>query len=265
MIASAAKDPEPLAVQAPASILRTMGLTKVYAGTSQPALDELDLTVHQGEIFGLLGPNGAGKTTAISIMSTLLRPTAGKVVICGLDTTRDADRIRALIGVVPQHIALFDRLTVKENLTYFGKLYGLKGGPLKAAVKTGLEIAGLAERADDQVKTFSGGMQRRANLAAGILHRPKLLFLDEPTVGIDAHSRNMIFETLARLKEDGTTMVYTTHYMEEAQQLCHRIAIIDRGSLVAQGRSERLIKQHPGCCDLGELFLRLTGRQLRDG
>ena len=246
------------------AILEVRGLTKVYRGAAAAALSELDLSVREGELFGLLGPNGAGKTTAISVLSTLLRPTAGRVTLCGLDIQRQARGVRSMIGVVPQHIALFDRLTARENLTYFGRIYGLTGRRLKEAVQAGLEVAGLIDRADEQVKTFSGGMKRRANLAAGMLHRPKLLFLDEPTVGVDAQSRNLIFENLGKLRQQGTTMVYTTHYMEEASQLCSRIAVIDQGRRVALGRPAELVQAHPDCRDLGDLFLRLTGKQLRD-
>lgn len=247
------------------TVLRAHRLTKIYSGNPRPALDGLDLTVNSSEIFGLLGPNGAGKTTAISVMSTLLRPSAGQVEICGIDSMRNPHAIRSRIGFVPQHIALFDRLTTRENLTYFGRIYGLKGGRLKQAVQAGLEMAGLSDRADEPVHTFSGGMKRRVNIAAGILHRPSLMFLDEPTVGIDAQSRNLIFESLINLKNQGTAMIYTTHYMEEAEQLCSRIAIIDQGRLIAQGRPARLVSRYRNCANLGDLFLRLTGRNLRDG
>lgn len=250
--------------QASDLVLQVSGLTKIYRRASTPALTALDLSVRNGEIFGLLGPNGAGKTTAISVMSTLLKPSSGQVLICGLDAFRYPKQVRHRIGVVPQHIALFDTLTALENLIYFGRLYGLRGVALKMAVRSGLDLAGVTDRADDAIYTYSDGMKRRVNLAAGILHRPRLLFLDEPTVGIDAQSRNRILEHLMLLKKQGITMIYTTHYMEEAQQICTRLAIIDKGSVVAQDHTDRLLQQHPDCRDLGELFLKLTGRQLRD-
>jgi ABC-2 type transport system ATP-binding protein len=245
-------------------VLQVSGLVKTYAGAVVPALDGLSLEVHRGEMLGLLGPNGAGKTTAIGIMNTLLRPTAGQVMICGIDAVRHPNRVRALFGSVPQEIALFERLSAAENLAYFGRMHGLKGGRLKTAVEQGLHVAGLTARADEPVGTFSGGMKRRANLVAGILHQPPLLFLDEPTVGIDAQSRNLIMESLMVLRDQGTAMVYTTHYMEEARQLCSRVAIIDHGRRLALGNPQALIDQSPGCKDLGDLYLRLTGRQLRD-
>jgi ABC-2 type transport system ATP-binding protein len=245
-------------------VLAVRGLSKTYAGGAAPALDGLDLTVQRGEIVGLLGPNGAGKTTAISMMSTLLRPTTGRVSICGTDAVAHPDRARRYFGTVPQEIALFDRLTAAENLSYFGRMYGLRGAGLKAAVREGLRLAGLTARADEPVGTFSGGMKRRANLAAGILHHPPLLFLDEPTVGIDAQSRHLIMESLIQLRETGVAMVYTTHYMEEARQLFSRVAIIDHGRRLALDSPDALLRQHPGCTDLDDLFLSLTGKQLRD-
>ncbi|MFZ1983416.1 MAG: ABC transporter ATP-binding protein [Desulfatitalea sp.] len=257
-------NPDTLSEREPEPALQISGLTQIYDGAAKPALQALDLTVQYGEIFGLLGPNGAGKTTAISVMSTLLAPTSGCVRICGLDVLHDPQKVRRHIGVVPQDIALFDTLSASENLTYFGRLYGLKGDALKVAVRMGLEVAGLTERSREYVKNFSGGMKRRLNMAIGILHQPRILFLDEPTVGIDAQSRNRILEKLLGLNAQGVTMIYTTHYMEEAQRLCRRLAIIDQGAVVAQGYTQQLIQAHPECKDLDALFLKLTGHQLRD-
>lgn len=245
-------------------MLKISGLTQIYKGAMAPAVSSLELTVEKGEIFGLLGPNGAGKTTAISVMSTLRKPSSGNVQICGIDAIRHPWQVRRHIGVVPQDIALFDALTASENLFYFGRLYGLRGKTLHSAVALGLDVAGISGRAKDPVKTFSGGMKRRLNLAAGILHQPHLLFLDEPTVGIDAQSRNLILEKLLWLQQQGTTMVYTTHYMEEAERICSQLAIIDHGILVALASPQQLMAEHSECTDLGELFLKLTGRQLRD-
>ena len=240
------------------------GLVKIYKGSSDSALSGLDISVNYGEIFGLLGPNGAGKTTAISIMSTLLQPTSGSVIICGIDAIKQPNRIKKLIGLVPQDIALYANLTVRENLRYFGRICGLKGQVLKDRIADCLEMVGLEKRADQLIFTFSGGMKRRANLAAGILHQPRILFLDEPTVGIDAQSRNMILEKLSLLKETGTTMIYTTHYMDEAEQLCDCVAIIDEGHIIAEGSPKQLISRAPGHAGLKDLFLALTGKRLRD-
>jgi len=239
-------------------------LVKIYKGASGPALSGLNFAAHTGEIFGLLGPNGAGKTTAISILSTLLRPTRGSVSICGIDALKHPGRIKGLIGLVPQNIALYTGLTARENLRYFGKICGLKGNALSDRIGACLELAGLENRADQRVSTYSGGMKRRANLAAGIINNPRLLFLDEPTVGIDAQSRNMILEKLSLLKNNGTTLIYTTHYMDEAEQLCGRIAIMDEGHIIAEGSPQALVKRPPGHSGLGDLFLALTGKNLRD-
>ncbi len=248
----------------PPLLLEARGLRKSYRQSTFPALDGVDLTVHKGEILGLLGPNGAGKTTAISVMTSLLRPDEGTVFICGLDLFKQPRRGKAAFGLVPQDIALYPRLTAKENLHYFGRLCGLGGGLLSKRIEKCLKVTGLENRADQRIETFSGGMKRRANLAAGILHAPPLLFLDEPTVGIDAQSRNMILEKLALLRDQGMGMLYTTHYMEEAEYLCSQVAIIDEGRIVDRGSPKQLLDQHPECRNLGDLFLHLTGRQLRD-
>ncbi|MBU0729368.1 MAG: ABC transporter ATP-binding protein [Proteobacteria bacterium] len=239
-------------------------ITKQYKGAPRPALAGLDIAIRQGEIFGLLGPNGAGKTTAISIMSTLLRPDSGTVSICGVDALAHPGKVRNLISLVPQHIALYLELTARENLNYFGRLFGLKGSDLKIQVEEALVMVGLENRADQQIYTYSGGMKRRANLAVGVLNRPRVLFLDEPTVGIDAQSRNLILEKLQHLRDSGTTMVYTTHYMEEAQALCSSVLVIDQGQMVACGRPTELIDQQPDCANLEDLFFHLTGKNLRD-
>ena len=249
---------------APARALEVRQLVKIYRGATRPALDGLDVVIEPGEVFGLLGPNGAGKTTAISILCTLLKPTSGSLSIFGVDVLRQPARVRRLIGLVPQEIALYPMLSARENLAYFGRLHGLRGDELRERVDTCLELVSLQDHADRRVAGFSGGMKRRANLAVGILHRPRLLFLDEPTVGIDAQSRHMILENLGRLRETGMTMVYTTHYMEEAQQLCDRIAIVDAGRVIAEGSPRELIAGVADCGNLEALFLHLTGRQLRD-
>jgi ABC-2 type transport system ATP-binding protein len=247
---------QPLALQA-------SGLVKLYKGSDRPALDGFDIKIGVGDIFGLLGPNGAGKTTAISIMSTLLRPSDGSVTIFGADTRQQVGKVKEMIGLVPQEIALYRQLTGRENLRYFGSLYGLKGRMLTTRIDECLDFVGLLPKADQLVEAYSGGMKRRVNLAVGILHKPKLLFLDEPTVGIDAQSRDMILTRLAALNEAGTTMVYTTHYMEEAERICSEVAIMDNGRVLYQGKPEELMK-NGGHATLQDMFFSLTGRSLRD-
>ncbi|GAB4554887.1 MAG: ABC transporter ATP-binding protein [Geothermobacteraceae bacterium] len=235
-----------------------------YPMAQTPAVDGLSFQVREGEIYGLLGPNGAGKSTTISILCTLLKSTAGKVQIGGLDLPDKSPQVRSMIGLVPQQIALYPELSARENLYYFGRLHGLRGATLKARVEHCLALVGLQDAADRRVSQYSGGMARRANLAAGIVHAPQLLFLDEPTVGIDAQSRRMILENLLKLNRDGITMVYITHYMEEVQQLCTRVAIMDKGRLLIEGKPAALLETYPDCHSLEELFLKLTGRHLRD-
>jgi ABC-2 type transport system ATP-binding protein len=248
----------------PGDVLRVSGLVKVYRGASTPALDGLDFTVREGEIFGLLGPNGAGKTTAISIICTLLRPTSGGVTLCSVDTARFPARARRLFGLAPQDIALYPSLTARENLRFFGSLYGLKDRDLRRRIDECLSTVGLLDSGKCRIDAFSGGMKRRANLAAAILHSPRVLLLDEPTVGIDAQSRGLILENLKKLRDAGTTIVYTTHYMEEAETLCSRVAVMDRGKILAEGPPRELVSGMDGCSNLEDAFLRLTGRQLRD-
>lgn len=246
------------------SALVVENITKYYATPSKPAVDNLNLEIRQGELFGLLGPNGAGKTTTISILSTILQPNSGAVAICGINGLAHPMQARTLIGLVPQEIALYPELTVWENLAFFARLYGLTGSALNTGIANALHIVGLEDKAHERVATFSGGMKRRANLAAGMVHSPKVLFLDEPTAGIDAQSRQLILKRLREVKQSGVTMVYTTHYMEEAEALCDRVAIMDRGRILAKGAPLELIAQTPLCQNLGELFLTLTGRDLRD-
>ncbi len=239
-------------------------LVKVYRRGGQPALNGFSVSIAEGGVLGLLGPNGAGKTTAISIMTTLLLPTSGEMILCGVDVMKQPREARRMIGLVPQEIALYPSLTGRENLRYFGRLHGLRGKALEGRIGECLRMVGLGESADRPVATYSGGMKRRANLAAGVLHEPRVLFLDEPTVGIDAQSRNMILENLLRLNREGMTMVYTTHYMEEARQLCTHLAIVDAGRVLTEGPPEALVAGAEGCSNLEELFLRLTGKHLRD-
>jgi ABC-2 type transport system ATP-binding protein len=239
-------------------------LNKQYKGATHPALNGLSLKIRPGEIFGLLGPNGAGKTTAVSILSTILPVASGNVTICGINIFHHPMRARRLIGLVPQEIALYPELTARENLAFFGRLYGLRGKQLNTRIEMSLQAVGLETKAQQKISTYSGGMKRRTNLAVGLIHAPRVLLLDEPTVGIDAQSRQMILDKLREIRKQGTAILYTTHYMEEAQQLCDRVAIMDRGRILCQGTPRQVINAQPQCRDLGELFLHLTGKELRD-
>jgi ABC-2 type transport system ATP-binding protein len=220
-------------------VIEVEKLVKKYG--ERVAVNEVSFSVQEGEIFGLLGPNGAGKTTTISILATLLPPDGGKVIIGGYDLAREANKIKPLIGFVPQELALYPTLSAWDNLAFFGRIYGLRGNVLKERIATALDMVGLRERAGDAVRTFSGGMKRRLNIAASLLHRPRILFLDEPTMGVDPQSRNFIFEHIERLKAEGMTIIYTTHYMEEAERLCDRVAIMDEGRILALDTPKGLI------------------------
>lgn len=204
------------------------------------AVNGISFHINRGEIFSLLGPNGAGKTTAISMLSCLLSPTSGEAMIDGRSITKDAQAVKQIIGVVPQEIALYDTISARENLQFWGKMYGLRGEELAERTAVVLEIAGLTDRADEKVEKYSGGMKRRINIAVGLLHNPQVLYMDEPTVGIDPQSRRRILDTVQELNEKGLTVIYTTHYMEEAQELSDRIGIIDHGELIAVGTLDEL-------------------------
>jgi ABC-2 type transport system ATP-binding protein len=245
-------------------IIHIEGLTKRYPHAEENALRGLNLSVQAGEFFGLLGPNGSGKTTTISILCGLIPLTSGHITIAGHKIPGHLNPIKPLIGLVPQEIALYPNLTFKENLQFFGQLYGLRGALLKKQIAQCIKIAGLEGFSDKTIKTYSGGMKRRANLATGLLHQPKILFLDEPTVNVDPQSRNVIFDILQQINQAGTTIIYTTHYLEEAQQFCDRVAIMDQGKVLCQDTPKNLIARTPDCYDLGEVFLSLTGRHLRD-
>ena len=207
------------------------------------AVRGITFALGEGEIYSLLGPNGAGKTTTIGLLTTLLRPDEGDATIAGYSVTRQPHGVREIIGVVPQEIALYNDLSARENLRFWGRMVGLRGAALKARVEEALDLAELRDRADDKVAAFSGGMKRRLNIVVGLLHRPRILFLDEPTVGIDPQSRRRILDTVKALNRQGLTVLYTTHYMEEAQELSHRIGIIDHGQLIAEGTLDELIAQ----------------------
>jgi ABC-2 type transport system ATP-binding protein len=222
-------------------ILQVNNLVKKYGDFT--AVNDISFSILEGEIFSLLGPNGAGKTTTISILSTLFTPTSGDASIGGFSVLRDPMAVRQLIGVVPQEIALYEDLTAKENLNFWGQMYGLSGKALRTRVDEVLEQIGLSDKANARVKTFSGGMKRRVNIGVGLLHHPKLLFMDEPTVGIDPQSRRAILDSVKALNQQGMTVLYTTHYMEEAHELSDRVGIIDHGKLIALGTQAELTRQ----------------------
>ena len=230
------------------------------------AVNGVSFTIEQGEVFGLLGPNGAGKTTTIRMLSTILEPDRGDVTIGGHSVRKAPDEVRQLIGVCPQELALYPDLSALDNLVFFGRMSGLNGREAKVQAMANLEKMGLEDRARGRVDKFSGGMKRRINLGIALMGSPQLLFLDEPTVGIDPQSRNMIFETIEGLRDSGMTVLYTTHYMEEADRLCHRVAIMDGGKIVALDTPYGLKKMigSPEQVTLEDVFLKLTGRGLRD-
>ena len=280
-------------------MLRLENLRKTFGDIV--AVDDLSLEIHAGEVFGLLGPNGAGKTTTVNIAVGLLSPDGGTIAVDGGSPTVPA--VRGKIGVAPQTLALYDELTGEENIAFFGRLQGLTGHRLTERVRWSLDFVGLYDRRGDRMKTYSGGMKRRLNLAVAVVHDPPLLLLDEPTVGVDPQSRHAIFENILALQKQGRTVIYTTHYMEEAEKLCDRVAIIDHGKLLALDTVDRLIDAHGGRSvltveraggevtvetddplvelmrlqekgkldrfrvdrpDLERVFLNLTGRHLRD-
>jgi ABC-2 type transport system ATP-binding protein len=243
--------------------IEVKNLIKIYNGSQQPAVNNISFDVPSAKIVGLLGPNGAGKTSTISMLCGLIQPSSGEATILGLSIHNNLQEIKKVIGVVPQEIALYPTLTAYENLHYIGNMYGLKGDSLRKKINEHLEIVGLTDFAKKRIETFSGGMKRRINLVAGILHDPKIVFLDEPTVGVDVQSRNVITEHLHVLNQRGTTIIYTSHLMEEAENLCAEILIIDKGEIISQGEPKALIEKNQ-TKNLEELFLKLTGKKLRD-
>ena len=219
-------------------MIRVDNLHKSYGQTV--AVDGISFEARPGEVFGLLGPNGAGKTTTISVISGLLAPTSGSVLVDGRAMSPEASDVKAVMGVVPQETALYEELTARENLAFWGGLYGLTGRPLRSRVETVLEQIGLTDRAGDQAKGYSGGMKRRLNLGLGLIHEPRVLLLDEPTVGVDPQARINILEVIRQAVKNGATVLYTTHYMQEAEELCDRIAIMDHGKILAEGTVQEL-------------------------
>jgi ABC-2 type transport system ATP-binding protein len=250
----------------PMPMLEVTHLRKTYG--TLVAVDDVSFSIDSGRLVGLLGPNGAGKTTTVSMIAGLMAPERGEVLIAGARLRGDTDPVKRRIGLVPQDLALYEELSARDNLRFFGALYGLSARPLDASIAAALELVGLADRARDAVRTFSGGMKRRLNLAAGVLHDPDILLLDEPTVGVDPQSRNAIFDNLEELKRRGKALLYTTHYMEEAERLADRIVVIDHGRVIADDTLDRLQSQIAAVAgariNLEAVFLHLTGRSLRD-
>ena len=239
-------------------------LYKTFKGALVPALDGLTLSVSKGTCVGLLGPNGAGKTTCISILCGMAEPDKGKAAVLGKDCIKDTMAIRRAIGVVPQEIALFSNLTANENFRYIGRMYGLAEKTISQKSKMFLERFGLDKHADKRISQYSGGMQRRANLIAALLHEPQLLILDEPTVGVDVQSRALILEFISEFRQQGNTLLYTSHLMEEAQKICDEVVIIDEGKHMVSGTPEKLVAAIPGCQDLEDVFLHYTGHSVRN-
>jgi ABC-2 type transport system ATP-binding protein len=255
------RDDRPIVVEVD-NVKKTFGTREAVKGVS--------FTIGKGEIFGLLGPNGAGKSTTINMMCGYLEPTDGDTRIEGLSITRQPRKVKRTIGVVPQEIALYKDLTSMENLAFFGEIYGLSARERKTRAEEILAFVGLYERRNEPVRNFSGGMQRRVNMAIAMMHQPTFLMMDEPTVGVDPQSRENIFDTIEKLRDQGTTILYTTHYMEEAERLCNHIAIIDEGQIIAMGTLEQLLAMRDQQREvarphgLQELFIQLTGKTLRD-
>lgn len=246
-------------------IIKTEELTKKY--DQKAVVDALSLEIRKGEIFGLLGPNGAGKSTTLNMICSIVKPTYGKVELFGKNPFKHKKEVMQKVGYIPQELAIHGNLKAWENVELFTSLYGLKGQELKNSIEESLAYVGLSEQKNKFAKTFSGGMKRRLNIACAIGHHPDLLIFDEPTVGIDPQSRNFILEKIKETNQQGTTVIYTSHYMEEIEALCTRIAIMDNGKIIAIGTSEelkKLVSEDSRDISLEEVFLTLTGKKLRD-
>lgn len=248
--------------------VQVMDLVKHFG--KHEAVKDVSFTIGKGEIFGLLGPNGAGKSTTINMMCGYLEPKSGDTFIDGISIKKDPLKVKRMLGVVPQEIALYTDLNSLENLEFFGQIYNMPAHLRKERAAEVLHFVGLYDRRKEPVKTFSGGMQRRINMAVAMLHQPRFLMMDEPTVGVDPQSRENIFDTIEKLRDQGTTILYTTHYMEEAERLCNHIAIMDNGAIIAMGTLEQLLALRDQSREvarphgLQELFIQLTGKTLRD-
>lgn len=262
------------------SIIHIEKLKKRYKGSGEEALKGVDLDILKGEFFGLLGPNAAGKSTLISILCGILSPSSGKVELFGeelssrkghqtrskkgLQAGHSREKWKSQIGLIPQEIALYPTLTVEENIRFFGSLHEIASWELRKKADRYIQLFNLDEHRHKPIAKCSGGIKRRINLIAGVIHQPELILLDEPTLGVDPQLRSMIFDFLTGLNKEGATLIYTTHYMKEAEILCNRVGIIDHGSILKKGKPMELIASDPECRDLGDLFLKLTGRDLRD-
>lgn len=244
--------------------IELIDLSYKYKGNPIPSVDRVNLRVAGGQIFGLLGPNGAGKTTTIKMLCGLLQPVTGEIYIDGFSMKAQHDEIKKIIGVVPQDLALFPSLTARENLSIFGGIYGIDKRTLKQRIDELLPVFGLDTAAGKRVDQYSGGMKRRLNLLAGIIHKPRILFLDEPTVGVDVHSKKVIIDNLFEINRQGTTIIYTSHYLEEAEYLCSSLAILDRGRIISTGMMQDIINKYGNDISLEDVFLSLTGESLRD-
>lgn len=248
------------------TILEFKGLSKKFG--DKTVVDHISLEIKEGEIFGLLGANGAGKSTTLNMVCSLLKPTSGNIEIFGLNASDNMKRIKNQIGYIPQELAIHGNLKAWENVELFTSLYGIKGKDLKTAIDESLEFVGLLDKRKDYAKNFSGGMKRRLNIACAIGHKPRLMIFDEPTVGIDPQSRNFILEKIVDANKRGATIIYTSHYMEEVEAICTRIAIMDNGRIIAVGTRDelvRLVTDDPNSnISLEEVFLTLTGKKLRD-
>lgn len=246
------------------NILEVKSLNKKFQ--EKEAVKNLSFNIKRGEILGLLGPNGAGKSTTIKMIATILDKDNGEVLFDGVEINKNINNFKKSLGLVPQDIAVFSDLSAYNNVKFFGSLYGLKGKELTKCVNDALDYVGLLERKDDYPDSYSGGMKRRLNIACAIVHRPKLLIMDEPTVGIDPQSRNKILEVTRQIRDEGSTVIYTSHYMEEVEAICSNIIIIDNGEIIEQGTKEELKAKYKekGFNNLEEIFLHLTGKALRD-
>jgi ABC-2 type transport system ATP-binding protein len=246
------------------SVVQLHNLSKQYPQSPKRAVSDLSFQIEEGAVFGLLGPNGAGKSTTVMMLCGLMKPDSGSVSVFGLEMPDNGLEVRKNIGVAPQEIALFPTLTAYENLFYFGRMYGMPSLEIRSQIKTYLSVFGLFEKRNKMVSTFSGGMKKRLNLIAAILHKPKLIILDEPTAGVDVQSRNMILGFLDSIKQQGTTIIYSSHVLEEAERICSHLGIIDEGKLITSGTKSSILEAHRDCKNLEEVFLKLTGRNIRD-
>jgi ABC-2 type transport system ATP-binding protein len=246
------------------ALVEIKSLYKKYKDAPRPAVNNVSFTIEKGCVFGLLGPNGAGKTTLISMLCGLFYPNEGTIIINGKTHQTNSKECKQMIGVVPQEIALYAKLTAWENLMFLGHMYGIKTSILKERITKNLSILGLEENTHQKISTYSGGMKRRVNLIAGLLHNPQLLILDEPTVGVDVQSKQAIIEYLKNLNiELGMTILYTSHHLEEAEDFCSHIAIIDDGKLITEGKTKQLITDND-CNSIEEVYLKITGSKFRD-